>query len=145
MMSASADDATCAGRVVKRCLAKDPENAGRLSAISAKNLKWIAEGGSQATACASAGTPCDVQCGPGRRQRCCCCALSLAFLYFQRDAPEAPVLRHDHSSARNTTFSGPHQRSEPAGLLAPDGKRIVFGARNSHGNRPQLWLRSLEQ
>ncbi len=130
-------------RVVKRCLAKEPEKRWQTESDLCEELKWIAEGGSQA------GMPARVaghRVTPVRLLAAVAAiavvvALSLAFLYFRETPPEAPVLRTTILPPDNTTLDFTNGLSLPA--LSPDGKRIVFGARSVDGKTP-LWVRSLD-
>ncbi|HYV62913.1 MAG TPA: protein kinase, partial [Bryobacteraceae bacterium] len=65
----------------------------------------------------------------------------LAFLHLRETAPEMPALRTTILPPPSAEFNF----TQGAGLLAlsPDGKKMVFGARNSDGKEP-LWVRSLD-
>jgi eukaryotic-like serine/threonine-protein kinase len=130
-------------RVVKKCLAKDPEKRWQAASDVCDELKWIAEGGSHSASPTLSTTP--------RRFHerllavtaaiAVVAALILAFLYSRETLPEAAVLRMSILLPDNTTPDFPNGLGLPA--LSPDGKRIVFGAQTSDGKSP-LWVRSLD-
>src|ERR1700675_2686459 len=130
-------------RVVKKCLAKEPEKRWQAASDVCDELKWIAEGGSHAASPTQFATP------RGIHERLLAvtagiavvATLGLAFLYFRETPPEAPVLRMSILPPDNTTPDFPNGMGLPA--LSPDGKRIVFGAQTSDGKAP-LWVRSLD-
>jgi serine/threonine protein kinase/Tol biopolymer transport system component len=130
-------------RVVKRCLAKEPEERWQSANDLANELKWIAEGGSQAgipvRVAARRKTP--VRLLAAVAAIAVVAALSLALLYLHETPPETPVLRTTILPPDNTTLDFTNGLSVPA--LSPDGKRIVFGARSADGKVP-LWVRSLD-
>jgi serine/threonine protein kinase/Tol biopolymer transport system component len=130
-------------RVVKKCLAKESERRWQAASDVCDELKWIAEGGSQA------GIPAPVAAHHKIPVRLLAAgavivvfaALSLTYLYFRETPPEAPVLRTTILPPDNTTLDFTNGLSLPA--LSPDGRRIVFGARSADGKTP-LWVRSLD-
>jgi Tol biopolymer transport system component/predicted Ser/Thr protein kinase len=130
-------------RVVKKCLAKEPDQRWQTATDLCGELKWIAEGGSQADMAARVAghrvTP--VRLLAAVAAIAVVVALSLAFLHFREPPPEAPVLRMTILPPDNTTLDFTNGLSLPA--LSPDGKRIVFGARSADGKTP-LWVRSLD-
>jgi eukaryotic-like serine/threonine-protein kinase len=121
-------------RVVKVCLAKDPDDRFQSVHDLELQLKWIAEGGSQA------GLPAPVA---ARRRQSQNLAWSVAavlaialvavsFLHF-REKPAAPTaqLRFQIPAPENTTL-GPYVR------ISPDGRKLAFIA-GGH-----LWVHFLE-
>jgi Tol biopolymer transport system component len=108
----------------------------------ANELKWIAEGGSQAGMAApvAAHRKTPVRVLAAVAAIAFVAALSLAFLYLHETPPEAPVVRATILPPDNTTLDFTNGLSLPA--LSPDGKRIVFGARSADGKTP-LWVRPL--
>jgi serine/threonine protein kinase/Tol biopolymer transport system component len=130
-------------RVVKKCLSKEPEKRWQAASDVCDELKWIAEGGSQA------GMPARVAAHRKTPVRLLAtvatiavvAALSLAFLYFRETPPEAPILRTTILPPDNTTLDFTNGLGLPT--LSPDGKRIVFGARGADGKTP-LCVRPLD-
>jgi len=130
-------------RMVKKCLAKEPEKRWQAASDVCDELKWIAEGGSQA------GIPAPVAAQSKTLARLLAAAaaiavvvaISLGLLYFRETPLEAPVLRATILPPDNTTLDFVNGLGLPT--LSPDGKRIVFGARSADGKTP-LWVRSLD-
>ncbi len=130
-------------RVVKRCLAKEPEKRWQTASDLCEELKWIAEGGSQD------GIPAPVVARWKIRERmtwvvagiAVVAALALGLVQFRETPPETQVLRATILPPDSTTLDFTNGMSLPA--LSPDGKRIVFGARSANGTQP-LWVRSLD-
>ncbi len=125
-------------RVVRTCLAKDPEDRWQAAGDVAKELKWVGEG-------PHAGAPVAVREGRDvRRERIAWVAaglLLLAGLYLAYDLRRlkgsAPRALHSFLIApENTTFHSTGDDSAPI-ALSPDGDRVVFGAGD------KLWTQSL--
>jgi eukaryotic-like serine/threonine-protein kinase len=127
-------------RVVKTCLAKDPEDRWQSAADIKRELQWVGEG-SQAEASAY----------PRRasrgRERLAWIAFALAaaaaliagFPQLRRKPESGRVFRSSILPPEKAQFA--FQGSPPA--LSPDGRRIVFraGPPNARG---RLWVRSFE-
>jgi serine/threonine protein kinase/dipeptidyl aminopeptidase/acylaminoacyl peptidase len=130
-------------RVVKKCLAKEPENRWQTPKDLCDELKWIEDGDSQD------GTPARVAAPSKTLARFLSAVVAIAFvaalfltlLFFRQSPPEVPVVRANILSPDNTTLDFTNGLGLPA--LSPDGKRIVFGARSADGKTP-LWVRSLD-
>jgi serine/threonine protein kinase/Tol biopolymer transport system component len=129
-------------RVVKTCLAKDPEDRWQSAADIRRELQWIAEG-------SAAGVAAPLRVASKRRNRerlawtafalATAAALALGSLELRRAPESGPVFRTSILPPEKTQFS--FQGSPPA--LSPDGRRIAFqaGPPNARG---QLWVRSFE-
>jgi Tol biopolymer transport system component len=124
-------------RVVKTCLAKDPEDRWQTAHDLMLELKWVAEGGSQA------GVPAPVVARRKNRERlawalCAAAALSAAFFaagYVRRaPKPSRPV---------RTSVILPEKRFLNFAALSPDGSQLAFVAGVPGGKR-QLWVRPLD-
>jgi len=125
--------------VVKKSLAKDPEDRWQNAADLGGELKWIAEGGSQTGAAAVA---------PLRRRRrdwvawAAAGALLLATLFLGnevrrlRTGGRAEAVHSFIDPPEKTEFRFTGDDSAPI-AISPDGSRVVFGAGG------KLWLRSL--
>jgi Tol biopolymer transport system component/predicted Ser/Thr protein kinase len=139
-------------RVVKKCLRKDPDERWQSAHDATDELKWIAEGGSQAGISAPAVTR---RSGPLSNARVAWSVATIVFFaalalgaysYFRR-APEdmravrffAPLPEGWKLAGRGTVTSG------ATGPLAvsPDGRRIAFVATNAEG-KFLLWVRALD-
>ena len=124
-------------RVVKKCLAKDPEDRWQNAADLGSELKWIGESGSQAGAAAP------VVARRKNRERLAWAVAILALL-----AAGAAVSR---LGRRTDSFAIPMRSSiiltDKSALravaLSPDGTRLAFVARDSVGKN-LLWIRPVE-
>jgi Tol biopolymer transport system component len=127
-------------RVVKRCLAKDPEDRWQNAADLKSEIKWIAEGGSQS------GLPAPVAVASARRRLAWApwvAAVALAALAFlagrsQRRASDAAVTR---SSIEIPPQLELERWSSIA--LSPDGNTLAFAATGSDGKRA-VWIRRMD-
>ena len=127
-------------RVVKRCLAKDPEDRWQNAADLKSELKWIAEGGSQS------GVSAPVAVSPARRRSAMApwaaalvlAAIGFAAGRFLHRAPGAAVTR--------SSIDLPPQMELDRWsslTLSPDGATLAFAATGSEGKR-QLWVRRMD-
>jgi len=132
-------------RVVKSCLAKDPEDRLQTAHDVKLQLKWIAEGGSQP------GVPTPVALHRRMREKITWAALALvmvacltlAVILFRpatipRRTIHAYILPPEQSSF---AFIGDH--TGPV-TISPDGSRIVFASLGPDGKQ-MLWLRPLSE
>jgi serine/threonine protein kinase len=121
-------------RVLKKCLAKDPDDRRQSAHDLKDDLTWIATGAAPDTrrqprspllAWAAAAVFATIAAG-------------LAFPYFRPKPPvETPIVRSEISPPEKTSFA----QTPPA--LSPDGRKLVFGAQSADG-KAQIWLRSLD-
>jgi eukaryotic-like serine/threonine-protein kinase len=143
---------TALDRVVKKCLAKEPDQRWQTASDLCGELEWIAEGGSQA----GVSTPIATQAKNRERLAWSIAAVVFvgfvaalaagAFVYFQRASEETQSVRFFVSLpetwglARQLAATG-----APAAPLAvsPDGHRIAFAATSADG-KSLLWIRSLD-
>jgi len=129
-------------RVVRTCLAKDPEDRWQSARDVASELKWIAQAGSSAGISAPAAAP-----GKTRER------IWQAVAAFAVVGAAALAVR---SGTRHSSLSPPlrtsivlppglHLDTENASIaLSPDGRRIAIAASGPDGRR-KLWLRSLDR
>ncbi|MGE5414817.1 MAG: protein kinase domain-containing protein, partial [Syntrophomonadaceae bacterium] len=131
-------------RVVKTCLAKDPEDRFQTAHDVKLQLQWIAEGGSQA------GLPAPVVARRKNREKLAWVVAAVALVatalatagYLRRAPREAPVIKSfllappkvemDLSGASASTLT-----------VSPDGRQVTFAAKNAEG-KTVLWLRPLD-
>ena len=123
-------------RVVKTCMAKDPDDRWQNAHDLMKELTWIADGSS--TAVVSAATK------PARFHLLPWMIAGVLFLiaiaswfpsFKPRTAPEKLL--------RLSILSPPETELIDAPAVSPDGSRIVFPAADKHG-KTYLWIRSLQ-
>ena len=129
-------------RVVKTSLAKDPDERFQSVHDVKLQLRWIAEGGSQASPPAQVAVP--------RKTRdrvawivaavAIFAALALALIQSRKPAPEARLVRLTILPPNNGTFVFLGRTSAP--MLSPDGRNVVFLARVA--GVTQLWMRALD-
>jgi eukaryotic-like serine/threonine-protein kinase len=142
-------------RVVRTCLAKDPDDRWQTAHDVKLELQWIAEGGSQA------GFPAPVLGRPKSRERLAW-ALVVFFLaaalgtvgYFRERPREATRVRSFLLPPENVDFLFGGLPSSRAGAgdisnsgsltVSPDGRRVTFPAKGADG-RLRLWLQTLEE
>lgn len=124
-------------RIAKKCLAKDPEERWQSARDLRDELKWVAEGSSQA------GVPVRK---PVRRKRwmllswalvsiLAAALLTLAAVHFSEPVADVSRVVFTVPARTFSAFGAPE--------LSPDGTRLVFPAQSPDG-RFILWLRSLD-
>ena len=135
-------------RVVRTCLAKDPEDRWQSAGDVAKELKWISGEGSQA------GAPAAVSPRRGNRERVAWILATAATLVALASAAAfvVPALRKRPAAAPRTwSFLLPPDNGnfevegDTCGSLtiSPDGRWVTFASRRP-GGKVMLWLRALE-
>jgi len=132
-------------RVVKKCLAKEPERRWQDASDLTDELKWIAEGGSQVTLVPTAATKGIRALG----QRPLVLALgslllglviaSLAAWNLKPSSPQ-PVTRTVINLPPGQQLAG--MENGPAVALSPDGTHLAYVARQ--GGTQQLYLRAMD-
>ena len=123
------------GRVIKKCLAKNPEDRWQTAHDLVDELKWIAEG--------TRTTP-DASLAPPRRRwasaawlvsAAAVLAAIISAFVLRRPAQDLPVTRLDVTMPLT---------SEPTSFaLSPDGRQLVFAATAAATSK--LWLRPLAE
>ncbi len=131
-------------RVVKRCLAKDPDDRWQSASDLAAELRWVAEGGSQM------GVP--VPEGRARRMRfrlgwgvaasASAVAIAFAIAYFLAVSKPATVIHAQIPQPEKVVFDFTGDLGGPT-MLSPDGRRLVFAAHTPESTRA-LWVRPLD-
>jgi serine/threonine protein kinase/WD40 repeat protein len=131
-------------RVVRTCLAKDPEDRWQTAHDVMLELKWVAEGGS------AAGLPAPVVARRRSRERLAwivagvlaASTVGLTILELRRPRSTTPVIRSSVLPPEKTSFSFVGGGAGPV-AVSPDGRQLVFVASES-GSKKQLWIRPLE-
>ncbi len=124
-------------RVVRKCVAKDPEDRWQSAGDLGSELKWIGESGSHA------GVALPSVARGKSRERLAWAAAAVALLLAA-----AAALRHQKGTAAfavpmRSSIALPEKSALRAVSLSPDGTRLVFVARDSSG-RNLLWIRPLD-
>ncbi len=123
-------------RVVRTCLAKDPDERWQTAQDLAGELKWIAEGGSQI------GAPAPVVARRKSKERWAwtaagvlglVAAASIGRLLTTHDAPREPT-RFSIAPPNGVTLSWPR--------TSPDGRSVAFVGADPQGKR-SIWLRPM--
>jgi serine/threonine protein kinase/Tol biopolymer transport system component len=139
-------------RVVKKCLAKEPEGRWQAASDLTDALKWIVDGASQTGVSAPVATSRKGQLSTARLVWSIAAALVLVLLglgawaYFRRAPDDILPVRFFVSPPENWSFSELSSSAalSPASLaVSPDGHRISFVAVGSD-RRSLLWVRSLD-
>jgi Tol biopolymer transport system component len=124
-------------RVIKTCLAKDPEDRFQTAHDVKLQLQWVAEGGSQA------GLPAPVAARRKSRERLAwgvaaaavVAAAALGFGFVRR-APARPRLARFEIGVPEGVISVGSPR------ISPDGRYLAFNATDTQG-KSQIWVRAL--
>jgi len=132
-------------RVIKQCLAKDVDERWQNAGDIARQLKWIAEGGSQSSAAVL-----PIHRGSQREYLAWGIAslgLALAVLFLvlflTRKTEAPPVIRSLILPEENTTPLITQDNAGPA-VLAPDGSALAYVAMDSH-SQTLVWVRKLNE
>jgi Tol biopolymer transport system component len=131
-------------RVVKTCLAKEPDDRWQTAHDVMLQLKWIAEGGSQA------GVPAPLAVRRKSRERfawsmaaaLAAATLALGAALLARPRPIERIVRTSVLPPEKTAFRFVGEGAGPA-AVSPDGRSLAFTAADS-GGRSSLWVRPLD-
>jgi eukaryotic-like serine/threonine-protein kinase len=124
-------------RIVKGCLAKEPEHRWSTAHDVMLQLQWIAEGGSLA------GVPAPVVARRKNREKlswavaaaALLVAMGLAYGFVRRAPKPAPLMRFDIAAPPDVT-------SIDVPRLSPDGRFLAFDATDLEG-KARIWVRPL--
>src|SRR6185295_6494766 len=124
-------------RVIKTCLAKDPEDRFQTAHDVKLQLQWIAEGGSQA------GLPAPVAARRKSRERLAWAVAGVAIVtaallaagYLRRAPVKATPIRFEIATPEGASLVDTPR-------ISPDGKILAFNANDSSG-RSRIWVRPL--
>jgi len=126
-------------RVVKTCLAKDPDDRWQSARDLSQELRWIAEGGSQAGIAVGASTRAN-----GRERIAWIvaavlfvAAAALAIPYaFRREPAEPRTISFIVTPPEKATFGD-------SAIISPDGRLLAFTAKEADG-KERIWIRPLD-
>ena len=135
---------TALDHMVKRCLAKDPDDRWQSARDICEQLKYISDSGLQLGAVTQA----PAQQIPANRIAWAAAAIAIAIaviavsaFYLRRTPPAAKqAVRFTVGPPEKGSFSGEIRNTLS---VSPDGTRIVFAAVTG-SNNPQLWVRALD-
>jgi len=131
-------------RVVRTCLARDPEERWQSAGDLKRELRWIAEG-SQSGASAVSGSARPRR-GDGLWKVAtfllAASAVSFAAIYFRRPASTARPLRFSIAAPAGTSYTFATEEIAGPPALSPDGRWLVFTATDS-SSKSLLWLRAM--
>jgi eukaryotic-like serine/threonine-protein kinase len=132
-------------RVVRSCLAKDPDDRWQSAHDVAAELRWISEGGSQAGS--QVGSPAAVVAVMARRKKrewlawaiAAAAVLVATGLALVRARPVPAISQ----AVLRTNILLPEKVALNTVAISPDGSRVVFSGTDATG-KVQLWVRSLD-
>jgi Tol biopolymer transport system component len=125
-------------RVVRTCLAKDPEERWQSAGDVGKELKWIAEGSAAGVA-----APQPVAARRRNRERIAWAVAAVALAAAAWLGLSRPKTVTSAARGLRASILLPEKLFLHNAVLSPDGSRFVFGGRDAAG-KVQLWLRPLD-
>jgi Tol biopolymer transport system component/predicted Ser/Thr protein kinase len=132
-------------RVVKRCLAKEPDDRWQTARDLEMELKWIVEGGPQSGVNVAAVAQQNLKTRIvwiTAAVATLVAALITAVIYFRQSPVEARAVRFTVAAPEKQDF--PVIANSPSFLsVSPDGTKLAFVAADSSGHR-MLWVRDLD-
>jgi Tol biopolymer transport system component len=129
---------TALDRLVRKCLAKDPDDRWDTAHDLADELKWIADGASSATGAAVTTVPRNRSAFAGW---IVAAVVGLAFLGFALIRARGPVA--DERTLRLQITAPPGVRLGTYLALSPDGRHLAFPGTDASG-QTMIWLRALD-
>src|SRR5262249_22286981 len=134
--------------VIKRCLAKDPDDRWQSAGDLAAGLVWIGQEPAAAPATGLQGTP---KSAPASSRwfpasgllLVIAIALAGASFYQDRSRPEGAVVRFSIPAPEKTVFISGVDSGYYGGSISPNGRKLAFTARDESG-KVTLWVRALD-
>ena len=143
-----ADTPVILRRLIKTCLAKDPEERWQTARDVGLQLRSLAEGGLEPSAPASSTISPKKRSGwLGWTLATAALLLAIAFglafgpSYFGKRSAEASAIRFDVYPPEKSAFNFAGFAAAPM-AVSPDGRLLAFGG-SGPGGKPQLWVRPL--
>ncbi len=131
-------------RLVKSCLAKEPDERWQSARDLARELKWMAEGGSQTAATALPAARSKKRAWVWLAAATLVSAIAIGLAAWLLSRAPAPA---SQPPTRFVVSLPPDARmtflEHPVVAISPDGTRLVYAA--SNGRRIQLYLRAMDQ
>lgn len=133
------------GRLIKTCLAKEPDERWQTAHDVALQLRGIAEGSSDSQQLVQ---PAALPKARSRQVAWTVAVLALLLVgvlgvsYLRKTPVETGTIRFEVYPPTKSTFNFSGFAAGPV-ALSPDGRTMVYGATGPHG-RTQLWLRPLD-
>jgi len=128
-------------QIIRRCLEKDPDDRWQTARDLLMQLKWVAEGGSQA------GVAAPIVARRKNRERMAWTlngVLALGFVGVAVIAVRPFLTTQPQPGAMRLSILAPDKQSiASAPVISPDGRRIVFVATSAEGNA-KLWSRPID-
>jgi hypothetical protein len=128
--------------VVKKCLAKEPDDRWQTARDVWHELRWIAEGGGQVLSGVEGPAPLSARRKLRKRLAWGIAAIVillfgvLAAVHFREAPPESAPISFSISAPENSVFF-----SSTSAVVSPDGSQVAFLA--IAGGRQQIWIRTL--
>jgi len=122
-------------RVIRTCLAKDPDKRWQSAGDVARELEWIAEAGPEAAARPSVGGRLRERLAWGAVSVTALAAVAFAVLWAMRAPAPPQVVRFDVPPPESLPVVGSPK-------LSPDGRYLAFNGIDEQG-KAQIWLRPL--
>ncbi len=127
-------------RVLKKCLAKDPNSRWQSARDLVDELRWIAEGGSKVSAASVIARKSRIPAWSGWVIAALAILIAVGSYLYSQNKTSVPIIRATISAPPESVFLFGGDNAGPP-VVSPDGKRIAFVAVSPGGAR--VWMRDL--